>query len=134
MSCPQTWGMEKPNWSKLEEFGIVPTCLEDTNISTWVAVGPGGTTLAVNIGSWRECGTLHQEKCCCHSSTVPVSKAMTSHQKMLLEKIAMEISFAPDRLGNRHQPAGEITYPTPKLCLLVTDTTGATVECHSQTK
>lgn len=61
---------------------------------------------------------------------MPVSKAMTFHQEMLMEKVAMKISFAPDRLGNRHLLAGEISYLMPKLDLLVADSTGASVGWH----
>lgn len=68
--------------------------------------------------------TLHWEKCCCHSSVLPVSKAMTSGQKMLIEKVAIKFSFAPDRLGNGHLLAGKIPYLTPKLYLLVADSPG----------
>lgn len=127
---PGSQVMEEPSWSKLEEFGVVLKCLEDTNVSAGVAVGPSGATPAVNTSSWGERGTLYQEKCCCRSSTVPVSKAMTSHKKMLMEKVAMKISFAPDRLGNRHLPAGEIPCLTPKLYLLMADSTGAAVGWH----
>lgn len=104
-----------------------PKCLEDTNTSTGVAVGCSGSAPAVNTGSWGECGALHQEECCCHSSMLPVSKAMTSCQKMLMEKVTMKFSFAPDRLGNRHLLAGKIPYLTPKLYLLVAGCTEDTV-------
>ena len=55
---------------------------------------------------------------------MPISKAMTSSQKVLMEKVEMRISFTPDRLRNRHLPAGEIPYLTQKLYLLLVDGTG----------
>lgn len=121
---PKPQVMEEPSWPKLEEFGVVPRCLEDTNISTGVAVGLGEAIPAVNTGSRGEHGGLHQEKRCHLSSTVPVSKAVTSQQKMVMEKVAMKISFAPDRLGNRHPPTGEIPLSHPKIVFMVADSPG----------